>query len=112
MPLDQPGARAPEPLSRWALRLARVQRLRARHLANGRKKRHVTERRLREAEHLLGMIAAGADLIGDDAETRRAFILVTIESHILRWLCEFGADSEDLEDTHDAEPTEADQGEF
>lgn len=115
MPLD--GTAPPEG-SAWAERLARLKIIRRKARAEQRKLRRFSKERLRVAEHLLAEIIDGADLIGEAIlETRSwctsqgVFLLVALPSQTFQQLCELGAEMEDLEDSHDAEETEADHGE-
>jgi hypothetical protein len=112
------GAPAPRPLSQWVEHLKR--RKIAGRKARGavKRQRAVTKQRLATAEHLIADIIASSDVIAQGAQGNRwgnaepvVFVLLTLHSALFNDLGIFGSELEDTEDTHDAERTEADEGE-
>jgi hypothetical protein len=115
MPLDQG---APAPSSRHAERLARLKLLRRKANSEQRKQRRFSKERLRTAESLLADVIDGADLIGEGPINNRSwyspsgvYLLVALTWPSFDRLCAVGAEIEDLEDSNDHEPTDADHGE-
>lgn len=105
------------PSSPLSLRLANLKKQRARGNRADRQRRRVTAHRLAEAERLLGAIIDGGDLLAEVTlsrpwcDERGVAVLVIMEEHRFRQLLDVGGALEDFEDTHDAELTDADEGE-
>jgi len=101
MPRDHTSAPAPLPLAR------RVEHQR----------RAAARERLREAESLLAGIIQSAEVIAQGAipdgygSAPAIFLLVSLHTAQFDELAAFASELEDLEDSGDAEPTEADHGE-
>jgi hypothetical protein len=109
------------PLSRWGERLARLKIIRRKARAEDGKRRRFSQARLFMTALILRDIIDGTDFLGevnvrDEVDYPRnvpsVCLLVTMSAHRFERLCEIGAELEDLEDTHDREPTDADHGEM
>ena len=82
-----------------------------------RQRRAATQRRLREAERLIGQVVAGADVIAQGAAPDASgaypavYLLLTMHTAHFNDLAIFGSELDDLEDSHDREATPDDDGE-
>jgi hypothetical protein len=111
MPLDGISTPASRPLRDWIDHLKRRKLAAKKTRAIVKKRRAVSEQRLCRTEQCLVDIIDGADLIGKGpVETHGwscgsgVYLLVALPMPVFDTLCKIGADLEDLEDTHDAEP--------
>jgi hypothetical protein len=110
MPLDSTGAPAPRPLTQWVEHLKR--RKIAGRKARGalKRQRAITKQRLARAERLLSHVIEDADIVGQGTAPGTygdypvIYLLVALHSADFNNLAIFGAELEDGEDTHDAEP--------
>ncbi|HEY1504103.1 MAG TPA: hypothetical protein VGF92_07375 [Stellaceae bacterium] len=118
MPLDNTGAPAPRPLTQWIEHLKRGRAAAKKARAVTKRRRAITQQRVAKAEGLLADIINSADIIGHGVAAGQYFdypvvhLLVTLHHAAFNELAIFGAEFEDSEDSHDAEPTEADEGEL
>jgi hypothetical protein len=111
------GAPAPRPLTQWIEHLKRT-RLAAKKARGIQRQRRVsTQKRLAEAEHLIGQVIDGADVIAQGAARDAGgaypavYLLVTLHSAHFNDLAIFGSEIEDMEDSHDQEATPFDDRE-
>jgi hypothetical protein len=109
---------APKPLSAFLLRERRLRLLAKRQRRHDLHRRRVTALRLAEVEEILKQLIENSDVLARVTLNRRFYdetavaLLVTMPDNWFDRLCQLGAELEDMEDSTDAEPTEADHGEM
>jgi hypothetical protein len=111
-------APAPRPLTTWIEHLKRRKIAGRKARSAVKRQRAVTKQRLAAAEHLIADVIASGDVIAQGTQGNRwgndepvVFVMLTLHSALFNNLAIFGSELEDTEDTHDAERTEADEGE-